>query len=679
MKTLFFKLKQPYLWPLLLLPAANGLIATDIVDLRYCAALILLAFLPGWVWLNALDPPTGFAGRVTLAIGLSLALSIFGAMFAVYLPGPLTTGQLLLTIDAIIVAGAAAARRRPSRRAAPPLPPPVTFPARNRLIIPALLVLLILLAAAVRLPRLGYAEFHEDEAETLMLGVRLLQGEDYAMFLHRKGPAQMLLPVAFWLFTGRITETLARFPFALSSILSVATLFFMGRRWFGWPAGVAAGLLWAVNGYAIAFGRMVQYQALIFFLGPLAVYSLYLAWKHHRPRLQILAAVLLAACLLAHFDALLLLPVAGYLFILATFLPMSTRRRRARRIASALALAIFLALLASFYIPYLLDPEFKNTAGYLAESRVKPGLLYNNLNLLRRFDKNYSSHFYLPLLAVGLAGFVIRQAKRRTGHTPATAVTMAGLGLLLASTVWLPDIWRIGPWSLAVLPWLAALIWGWVSAGPESRAAWLMFGAALTGYVFLVDDPRTHLYIIYPGAALLAGAGWAHIARWNRPPPDSVDPPSERTSAPASLLFLPTRMLPPLLIGGGLLVIGAVIFYDGAIFLQTESAVTRLRAQWDASPWAAVYNDLPKARSYFGYPKREGWKAIGAQRAQGAITRRFSQRQRGVHHSHLVQLRAGPFVLHEPSPLLCPPDGRMTGQYRRPPTSKWPGWNGKGK
>jgi hypothetical protein len=30
-----------------------------------------------------------------------------------------------------------------------------------------------------------------------------------------------------------------------------------------------------------------------------------------------------------------------------------------------------------------------------------------------------------------------------------------------------------------------------------------------------------------------------------------------------------------------------------------------------------VYNNLPAPRSYFGYPKREGWKAVGALRAQG--------------------------------------------------------------
>jgi hypothetical protein len=133
---------------------------------------------------------------------------------------------------------------------------------------------------------------------------------------------------------------------------------------------------------------------------------------------------------------------------------------------AVIALTLFFALIASFYVPYFLDPEFKNTANYLTDSRVRPGLLYNNLGLLRRLDKEYSSQFYLPLLGLGMIGFFIWSGLRRKK-------------------------------------------WGEAFASVEARAAWLIFGAGFIGYVFLVDDPRTHLYIMYPGAVLLAGAGWA--------------------------------------------------------------------------------------------------------------------------------------------------------------------------
>ncbi|NJN94015.1 MAG: hypothetical protein HC875_07910, partial [Anaerolineales bacterium] len=98
--------------------AANGLLFIPaLTSLRTIAALILLAFLPGWVWLDAFfDPPPknnsrqesplpGISERLTMAVGLSLALTILGAMFAVYLPGPLDFWRLLLVINLIIVAG----------------------------------------------------------------------------------------------------------------------------------------------------------------------------------------------------------------------------------------------------------------------------------------------------------------------------------------------------------------------------------------------------------------------------------------------------------------------------------------------------------------------------------------------------------------------------------------------
>jgi len=564
---------------------------------RYIAALTLLLFLPGWVWLQVFSyEELDQVERIVIAVGLSLALTIFGAMFAVYLPGSLSLGSLLGVINTIMVIGLIAAWQRNS--------PPVSTSLSSRILL--IVFILIVIGAVLRLPRLGYAEFHEDEAETLMLGVRLLHGEDYALFLHRKGPAQMLVPVAFWLLTGRINESMARFPFAVSSILSIVTLFIIGRRWFNWQAGLIAALLWAANGYAIAFGRMVQYQALIFFLGPLAIYCLYLAWEHSQKRFYFLGAILMATSLLAHFDALLLLPATGYLGWLGLSRGAEGQRSRGAEeqrdrktsflsslsgshlISIGLALMLFLVLLGSFYIPFALDPEFKNTANYLAGSRVKPGLLYDNLDLLRRLDRDYSSHFYLLAVALGIftyLGWLSIQLQKKWRWL------IIGLVLLSASTFWRPTLWHIGQLHLAIAPWLLLLPVGFWQSEVKARIAWGMFGAAFVGYVFLVDDPRTHLYIIYPGAILLTGVGWSILLKY----------PSIRYLAWS--------------IGGFLIV--AIIVYTSAIFLQTETTFTQLRKDWDGSIWETIYNDIPTAREYFGYPKREGWKAIGALRAQG--------------------------------------------------------------
>jgi hypothetical protein len=351
---------------------------------------------------------------------------------------------------------------------------------------------------------------------------------------------------------------------------------------------------------------MVQYQALIFFLAPLALYLLWLASHTARASLQLIAAILLATSLLAHFDALLVLPAAAYLLWVGYQAIARTVNRKHATLYAALAILLFMLLLAAFYIPFVTDPEFRNTTTYLAESRVKPGLLYNNLPLLRRFDQDYSSRFYLPLLATGLLIFLFTphrppQAQSLSGnpitrlaHNPAV---IGGLVLLVATTIWLPASWQVGASSLAIIPWLALGGLAFFRADRiEGKAALLLFLGPAVGYLFLVEDPRTHLYVLYPGAVLLAGSGWAGLKQWPLP--------RQRLAAIA---------LPGLALGASI----AVILYQGIIFLQTESDFTRIRAGWEDSAGEFVYGNLPKPREYFGYPKREGWKAIGALRADG--------------------------------------------------------------
>ncbi len=266
-KTLLPKLTSRRWWPLCLWAVAMLTVAAaDWHGGRFVAALLLLCFLPGWMTLEAWFPtPAEVPCRVALAGGISITLTGLVTLYLVYLDLPLGKWHMLTACVAVTLPGLIGAQR--SR------PPALVWLDRRFWL--TLLVILVV-AATLRLVQLGYAEFHEDEVEVTNLAVRAIKGgENYAVFLHRKGPFQMLLPMAGWLLAGHINEGWARLPFAVASLLGVLTVSWIAYEASGVTAGLVAGLLMAVNGYLVSFGRMVQYQSLVFLLVSLTVWCLW--------------------------------------------------------------------------------------------------------------------------------------------------------------------------------------------------------------------------------------------------------------------------------------------------------------------------------------------------------------------------------------------------------------------
>lgn len=578
-------------WPAWLwLLAALSVIVTDSLALRVAAGLLLLGFLPGWSLLEAWFPsPTEIPWRVVLAGAMSVVLVGLGTLYLVYLSIPLTEWHVLAVCAAVTWPGVVVAQYR--------RPPPLVWPGwRLGLILLAVLVA----AAALRLTQLGYAEFHEDEVEVVSLAARAIHGEGYAAFLHRKGPMQMLLPMAGWLLAGHVNEGSARLPFAIASLLGVLAVTWLAYKAAGRPAALTAGLMVAANGYLVAFGRMVQYQSLVFLLVSAAVLCLWQAARGDDRRLIWPAVLCVAVSLLAHFDTLVYLPVIGYLIW------QTGRRWPAVRSILVPATGAAAAVCLSFYVPYLLDTQFSHTADYLLANRVGTRWLYNNLPLLWSLDATYASRLYQPLLLVLVVPAVLMHLAATARRLVWLITAIGAVGTAVA--MWWPAALRFWTLSLALVPWLmlaCGVVWAMrcerrgpvvgLDASPSGFESivlwWAVPGLA---YTFLVGDPRTHVYVMYPGAAVLAGIGaavlWRRVgcARW------------------------------PLTVVAGV-VLTLVVAYQAIIYLPTETALAEVRPDWRRSPAALVYGDLPAPRSYFGYPGRTGWKGAGYLMATDAV------------------------------------------------------------
>ena len=174
---------------------------------------------------------------------------------------------------------------------------------------------MVILAAVLRFSNLGYSEFQGDEGVIMMRAASAITGDEGEIFLHQKGPVEILLPSGIWGLAGQINELWARLPFAWAGILAVAAVARLGQRWTGTKAGVVAGTLLALTGFGVAFGRIVQYQGLVMLWGTLAVlYADRYASDGGRYDL-LLTAVFLAGGLLAHYDAILAAPAVGWLLV----------------------------------------------------------------------------------------------------------------------------------------------------------------------------------------------------------------------------------------------------------------------------------------------------------------------------------------------------------------------------
>ncbi len=296
--------------------------------LQALAVWMLCGVLPGLLLVDAVvgrgaAPPPPLE-RVALSIGMGYAALVVGMLLLNYLPGPLQAWQVYIAYDVLLAALLVIVWRQ-AQRASPEtteqdaaIPPDIApNPAAYWLV--AGLTAVVVIGAVLRLGNLGYAEFHGDEARAVLRAAAVIQGYDDVLFLHKKGPAEILLPTAHFALAGRITESAARLPFTLAGLTALLAVYLLGRRMFGTLAGWAAAMLLAVDGYAVAFARIVQYQSLVLLTSALAVLILYRLVK--RPAAPSgylsLAATLLATGLMAHYEAAFALIPALFLLIVA--------------------------------------------------------------------------------------------------------------------------------------------------------------------------------------------------------------------------------------------------------------------------------------------------------------------------------------------------------------------------
>ena len=568
--------------------------------MRTAGALLTLV-LPGLALAEALLSNTARLLRWTVGAGLGYVFIVGTGLALAYLPGPLLRWGVLMLADGLSLALVVVLLRSGKR---------VASRGGGSRLIP--LVMILLVAGFFRFASLGYSEFQGDEVKAMMPAARVLAGDPDALVLGRKkGPAEILLPMLPWQLTETTDEASARLPFALAGLATLATLFLLGRKLGGNPAGFAAAGVAALNGLLIAFSRIVQYQAIVLWMSALAVLCAWEWYERAQTRWVLLAGVFTGIGLLAHYDALAVVPVLAYIALLAFSQMRKAGRRRAWGRDVALGILGMLLVIVPFYGPYLLTPQVGPTQTYLSE-RIGEGLLKNRIEDFVAYGVFYCSFLYLALTGALVLAFMAW----RVHNAPAlrrVAGARVWVPVLLVLTAVALLVWpaglTIGALDLAPLAWLLIFLAAILLPPPSPVAQGTLIWLAVTfiGYNFLLADPRTHIYGIFLPWSLLAGAAVA--ALWN-----AWKPARWRWAAIAlavAVCFSP-------------FLFDTYLRHDGGLS-QDRPALVRALA-WAPAPYAGPPT-APTA-GIFGLVHHSGWKGIGALYAEGKLAGDFDTNEK---------------------------------------------------
>jgi hypothetical protein len=575
------------LWLLLggTLAADAALIAAPWLEARAVAIWVLAGALPGILSARLLvTEGASSLSRALIAAGLAYVWAILGTLLLHYLPGPLSRVPILSAYN-LAIAGLGVLTLTTSRGT------DIVRgdPSRTTLLALGAAVLVV---AVPRLLFLGYSEFQGDEVAVMSKAAAVVQGRDDALFLHKKGPAEILLPALVYAVSQRMTEGVARLPFALAGVAGLAALYEIARharspRAGAWPLGLAA-----VNGFFVAFGRIVQYQSLVLLMSALALLcALQYADRGRREDLW-LCALFLAVGLLAHTDAALAVPACVGIILWAQPGERAPFREAMRAMAGPVAIGA--AILALFYVPFVLHSHFGATQDYLVGRLGTPPV--NNLGHIVTIGSAYNAIYLLALLGAALALSGVARLSASVRHRAARWALAGGSVSLMALALVAPERWQVAGrdlTALAFLPPLAGLF-----LARDRGAAWLgallWFAVPLIAYTFIVEDPRTHVYALFPGASLLVGIELAALRRRLR-----------RWALPAEILT-------------GLVLLVAMAYVGVAFIDHTPEYERTYPAHRQTLFWTPFGDTFPE-KGLFGFPYRAGWKLVGALYGQGVL------------------------------------------------------------
>lgn len=569
------------------------------LDVRGIAVLVLLT-LPGVMlalrWFRTESHPLI---RLVLSVsgGLVFQQMLLFALQA--LPGPLTAAPILIVNGLCLVLACALSWKFWNAH-----PLRLRLPTSQQLLAQLPLIFILVMAGYPRLLNLGIPEFQADEIRPIYLAAGMLHGHEQVVWLHRKGPTEILLPAGPMLVLSQTNELLSRLPFAVAGITIVFGSFVLCSIFFPGRLGLLIALLvsgvLALDGYLIAFSRIVQYQSLVILMGITAIGS---AWRFYSasPSIRyLLAAALFAAMsMFAHYDGIFILPIVAGIALAGCWRQRWPLRVWLQYLWPPVVLGF--AVLLSFYGPFFFSERFERTTSYLGRRLSEQpafvestgGPPFNNLltyaGSFSFYNTSYQLYWYASVLLFALVIACVRFVRPQAlGYLLAG---MAGVGA--ACLLFDPNLLLLPGGGSAAGLFLGLPLLGLLLSKHSPlmlRFLLLWFIPPFVGEAFIIAKPDTHFYNIHVPAAMLIGYSLVSALIWMR-----------------RILWLRVPV-----ITAHMLVILLAMPYINLLFVRPLPQYVSLYPSLRPAVYTAFYGDKRPAGGSFAFPNRSGWKVIGS-------------------------------------------------------------------
>lgn len=568
------------------LVVANSLLLAPEGSLGRAAGAMMLLLLPGLAWSEALRLTSHRIVRWTMGLGLSYVLMIGGGLLLHYLPGGISMGLVLISVNVLSLAAIIIQFFKKGAKG--------SRSAKFKTLSAALLAI-VLYGGLFRFVNLGYSEFQGDEVKALVPAAGVIEGEEESLFFPRKkGPGEVLVPMMVWRLTGLIDEPTARALFAIAGVMVILSTFLLAEKLFGRQVGLIAAGLVAVNGFMVAFSRIVQYQEIVVWMSLLALLCAWEWQQDGRNRWWLLSGIFVGAGILAHYDTVLVGPALIYLLLAKTGLSRSTVKGM---VFGGVAVLLLVGL---FFGPYFLFGSQLDRTGDYLERRIDLDPAENSLYHFFFFTIFYNSFYFVAIvggLALGylLWALVGLEPVRRLPGGAYMIPALAGLSVMGLS-FW-PGALTFGGVDWAFIPFTLIFLGALWSPAIElaQRVVIVWLATTFLGYNFVIGDPRTHVYTIVLPLILLASvsAGWVWRAltrRFNEYVPVAI-----------SLVL--------------------VLLFSGHLYVVYLRQNPEYETDWpESQSWLYwfPYTELSR-HDTFGFVHKVGWKSLGGLVAAGQI------------------------------------------------------------